>query len=151
MLVAQAAEVGKAVDNVVRSSTEYGFVGALLVVILVGLGSSLWMFGRFLARRDELDRVSRERNAEQERDSRKESDDKFTCELRAIRDSFENQLTEQRKQSGELARSGYMTVNALSEAFHELAVAMTADGVTPLTKSAILRRRQERTDSVLDG
>lgn len=137
-LIAQVAEAGKAVDNLVRQSSEYGFVGALLVFVLVGFGGSLIILGRWLAHRDDLERAARQA-----------SDAKFTDELRRITDAFERQLSEHRKQSADLARSGHQAVNTLSAAFHELALTIAEDG-TSLTKSQIMRRR-DRGDSVFDG
>ena len=138
-LPAQAAEIGRAADAAIKSSADYGLIGILFVLLLLASGLGLWMFGKFLARRDDLERTSREKSAEI-----------FTSELRVIREGFDKQLSEQRKQSGDLARSGHLAVSSLSDAFLELSVALA--GGTQLSKSGILRMRDSKrgAESVLE-
>lgn len=143
MLLAQAETLGKVIDRTTDTAADYGLIGVLLVLCLVGMGSSLWMFGRFLARRDDL-----------ERDSRDKSEAQFLLALREQQDKFDRQMAEQRKQSLELGKSGQLSVTVLAEAFHELNLLLCSEtGVSGITESAIHRRRDARkakNDSVLE-
>lgn len=144
MLLAQAETIGKVIDKTTQTAGEqYGLIGILLVLCLVGMGSSLWMFGRFLARRDDL-----------ERDSRDKSEQRFLEALKEQQDKFDRQINEQRKQSLELGKSGQLSVTVLAEAFHELNMLLCSEaGFSGVTESAIHRRREARknkSDSVLE-
>lgn len=144
MILAQAETLGKLVDRTTETAADqYGLIGILLVLCLVGMGSSLWMFGRFLARRDDL-----------ERDSRDKAETRFLEALKEQQDKFDKQMNEQRKQGLELGKSGQLSITVLAEAFHELNLLLCSEtGISGITESAIHRRRESRknkSDSALE-
>lgn len=49
MLLAQAAEIGRAADAAIKSSADYGLVGVLFVLLLLSLGLALLLMARFIA------------------------------------------------------------------------------------------------------
>lgn len=122
--------------DVVSTFSPYAALGANGVLVAL----AVWLITKHIPARDTAETLSRER-----------SEEMFSSELRLIREGFERQMDSQRKQSSELAHGGQMAVTALSEAFHELAIAMST-GEPPITKSGVLRRRQQRKDhdSVLE-
>ena len=143
MLFAQAETVGRLVDKTGAAAADYGLIGMLLVLLLCGIGLALWMFGRFLGRRDDLERIAREN-----------SETKFVGALKEQRDLFDKQMSEQRKQGLELGKSGQLSVTVLAEAFHELNLLLCQESSTGIiTESAIHRRheaRRKKSDSVLE-
>lgn len=123
--------------DVVSSFSPYAALGANSVLV----GLCVWLITKHMPQREK-----------EEREARAQAAKEFADELRAIRTGFDAQLNAQRAQSGELAKSGHMAVQLLSESFHELALAISAEG-TKLTESGIRRHREKRTktsESVLE-
>lgn len=154
MLLAQAETVGRLVDKTANSAADYGLIGLLLVLLLCGMGLALWRLSRFLERRDDLERVSREKSETQFLAALKDQRDKADQQISAQRDQSDKQITEQRKQGLELAKSGQLAVTVLAEAFHELNLLLCQEsGGGGISESAIHRRREARrkaSESVLE-
>lgn len=123
--------------DAMSSLSPYAALGANSVLV----GIAVWLITKHLPQREK-----------EEREARSQAAKDFSDQLTAIRVGFDAQLNAQRSQSGELAKSGHMAVQLLSESFHELALAISSEG-TKLTESGIRRHREKRSkasESVLE-
>ena len=134
-------------DNM-ASFSPYAALGANAALV----GMCVWLITKHMPERDREDREARDKHAKEEREARDRSDALFAQQLREINLDFGKQLDSQRKQSSDLAHAGQSAVTALSEAFHELAFALSVGTTEKMTKSGILRHReriQQDRESVL--
>lgn len=123
--------------DAISSFSPYAALGANGVLVCL----CVWLITKHMPQREK-----------EERESRAQAAKEFSDQLTAIRTGFDAQLNAQRAQSGDLAKSGHMAVTLLSESFHELALAISAEG-TKLTESGIRRHRAKRakdSESVLE-
>ena len=115
-------------NDAITSFSPYAALGANGVLVAL----CVWLITKHMPTRDKEDR-----------EARATADRMFTDQLREIREAFDRQLQSQRTQSADLAKSGHMAVQLLSESFHELALALSSEG-TKLSPSGILRHREAR-------